>query len=211
MTPSDSGGPRIGGTIGGDLQPCWLCGRSVAARALFCHACGAVQAPRALDHFARLGLERRFDVDPEQLARQRNGLARALEPQRFATRGVRQQTLARQQADALTAAFEALRDPVRRARYLLDLAGEPVPDDCADDAEVAGLAAALAGAADCGAVDRVGADAVNRIASGIKDLATAFREHDTARAARIVARLEALESLAAEARARRPSLKPAPP
>lgn len=212
MTRSDSGGdhrgPRISAIIDGDLQPCWLCGRSVAARALFCHACGAVQPPRAIDHFARLGMERRFDIDLEMLAKQRAGLSRALDPARFTARGARQQALARQQAEALDAAYAILHDPVSRARYLLELeGGTPVTLDTADP-ETTALRAELAAATDAVAIDRLGAEVTRRIAAGIRDLATAFRGGATELATATLSRVEALESIAAEARAKRADLTP---
>lgn len=213
MTESDSGGeprgPRIAGTIEGALQTCWSCGRSVTSRAFFCHSCGAVQPPRPVDHFGRLGLERRFDLDLDHLARQHTGLGRALDPERFSLRGARQQTMARQQAHALDAAYEVLRDPVRRARYLLDLIGEPAAEALADP-QAEELAAELAAAADGPAVDRIGADIANRTARCITDIAAAFRSGDTPEAAQALTRLEALERLAAAARDRRAALKPGP-
>lgn len=221
MTTSDSGPPRfpkgeapkgIAGTIDGDLEPCWLCGRSVAARAMFCHSCGAVQAPRPLDHFTRLGLERRFDIEPEALARQHAGFSRAMDPERFAARGARQQANARAQADALGEAHETLRDPVRRARYLLELLDAPpvtVPPE--EDDEVTDLAQRLDGAADVAAVDRLAQDIGQRVESCIKYLAIAFRNGQTDNAARILARLERLEALAAESRTRRSGLAPKSP
>lgn len=221
MTTSDSGIPPgkrgIAGTIDGDLEPCWLCGRSVAARALFCHACGAVLPPRALDPFTRLGLERRFDLDLEVLGRQFAGFSRALDPDRFAARGARQQANARAQADALEEAFETLRDPVRRARALLALMDvDPLPPPETPDEEVADLAAQLAAAEDAVAVDRLGNAVTQRIEACIKYLAPALRnaQADPSRsegAVRILARLEQLEALAQEARDRRAALAPRAP
>lgn len=215
MTSSDTGSPPppkgapakgISGAIAGDLAPCLVCGRSVVARALFCHSCGAVQPPRAVDHFTRLGLERRFDIDLEQLSRQYTGFSRALAPERFAARGAGQQANARAQAEALSAAFETLHDPVRRARYLLNLTGAPAADAGQDDEEVAALSARLSAAPDVAAVDRLAADLGQRIEACIKYLAIAFRNGQTDNAARLLARLERLEALCAEARARRAGL-----
>ncbi|MBK4718168.1 molecular chaperone DnaJ [Azospirillum sp. YIM DDC1] len=213
MTTSDSGPPRfpkgkasmgIAGAIDGDLEPCWLCGHSVAARAMFCHSCGAVQAPRPLDHFTRLGLERRFDIEPEALARQHAGFSRAMDPERFAARGARQQANARAQADALGDAYETLRDPVRRARYLLDQMNAPTAVlSVEEDEEVAALADRLDGTPDVTAVDRLAQDIGQRVESCIKYLAIAFRNGQTDNAARILARLERLEALAVECRTRR--------
>ncbi|WP_448205788.1 molecular chaperone DnaJ [Azospirillum sp. sgz302134] len=215
MTTSDSG-PRfpmgIAGAIDGDLEPCWLCGGSVTARALFCHSCGAVQPPRPVDHFTRLGLERRFDIEPEAVKRQHAGFSRALDPQRFTARGARQKANARAQLEALDEAFETLRDPVRRARYLLDLLGEPPAGGMAeDDGEVAALTGQLEAAQDAPAIDRLAADLGQRVESCIKYLAIAFRNGQTNNAARILARLERLEALCADARARRAGLSPTAP
>ncbi|MCW2236210.1 Fe-S protein assembly co-chaperone HscB [Azospirillum canadense] len=227
MTTSDSGPPRfptgsgpmgIAGAIDGDLEPCWQCGRSVAARAFFCHSCGAVQPPRPLDHFTRLGLEARFDIDLETLARQHAGFSRSLDPDRFAARGARQQANARAQSDALTEACETLRDPVRRARYLLALTGavpppglEDADDAVAEDEEVAALARQLDTAQDVAAVDRLATEVGQRIESCIKYLAIAFRNGQTDNAVRILARLERLEALCADARGRRAGLAPKTP
>ncbi len=214
MTTSESGPPAapkgIAGSIDGDMEPCWLCGRSVAARALFCHSCGAVQAPRPLDHFARLGLERRFDIELEVLNRQHAGFSRALDPERFAARGARQQGNARAQLDALAEAHETLRDPVSRARYLLGLLGVPT-QEAEEDEEVAALSGQLAAAPDVAAIDRLAADLGQRIESCIKYLAIAFRNGQTDNAARLLARLERLEALCAASRARRVELAPKTP
>ncbi|PWC54625.1 molecular chaperone DnaJ [Azospirillum sp. TSO22-1] len=205
MSQSDNGnGPRIAGTIAGDMQPCWLCGRSVSARALFCHGCGAVLPPRELDHFARLNLECRFDIDLEQLGRQHTGLTKALDPERFVARGARQQAHARAQAEAMTAAYEVLRDPVRRARYLLEMLGiERVAASPADDPDAMDLRGDLAAAPDAAAVDRVALDVVHRIEACIRDLSIAFRTGLTGNAARVLARLEDLDAIAEAARERR--------
>lgn len=223
MTTSDSGTPPdrprgkppakgIAGTIDGDLEPCWLCGRSVTARALFCHGCGAVLPPRPLDPFARLGLERRFDIDPEQLTRQYAGFGRSLDPERFTARGSRQQANARAQADALDDAYEMLRDPVRRARCLLSLMGaDPLPPPDLQDEEVAALATQLAASGDAATVDRLAQEIAQRIETCIRYLGPALRHVQSAPAkadgaVRILARLDQLETLAAEARSRRSAL-----
>ncbi|ALG70989.1 molecular chaperone DnaJ [Azospirillum thiophilum] len=215
MTSSKSGPPGssggISGSIAGDLEPCGACGRSVAPRALFCHACGAAQPPRPLDPFTRLGLERRFDIDLDQLAKQHAGFSRAMDPERFAARGPRQQANAKAQADALHDAYEVLRDPIRRAHALLALlGGTPVTDD--EDEEIADLAARLARADDAPELDRIGLDLGQRVEACIKYLPPAFRKaqgtgsadgNALEGAARILARLERLEAMAADARARR--------
>ncbi|MCW2247018.1 molecular chaperone HscB [Azospirillum fermentarium] len=211
--PSGGNGPHphgIAGAIDGGLQPCWQCGQDVGARALFCHGCGAVLPPRALDPFTRLGVEQHFDLDLAVLGRQLAGFTRALDPARFAARGPRQQANARAQAEAMAQAHATLHDPLQRARTLLRRAGvDLLPADPARDPDTASLAASLAsgGAA---AVDQVAAEAARLTEEGIRALADAFRHGRTGAAARLLARLEALEAVTAAALARRSGSAPPP-
>jgi len=219
MTRSTSGPP--GSTPGvppgagaDDLEPCALCGNPVAPRALFCHACGAIQPPRPLDPFTRLGLERRFDLDPAQLARQFAGLGRALAPDRFDARSPQEQANAKAQGHALADAHATLRDPIRRARALLDLL-KPGPIAVAADPDddtralAVSLAVALATNGDNeAAVGRIALDLDQRIEACLKYLTPAIRkaQEDASKAdaaLRMLARLERLTRLAAEAKARR--------
>ncbi|MBY6262136.1 molecular chaperone DnaJ [Azospirillum sp. 412522] len=229
MTSSKSGPPGnsssgISGAIAGDLEACGTCGRSVAPRALFCHACGAAQPPRPLDPFTRLGLERRFDIDLDQLSKQHAGFTRAMDPERFAARGPRQQANAKAQVEALSDAYEVLRDPIRRAHALLSLlGGAPAMDGEGGDGdeEIADLVTRLARAVDAQELDRIGLDLNQRVETCIRYLAPAFRKAQSASgpdsppafdgAARILARLERLEALATEVRDRRAGLTPPRP
>lgn len=206
-----SGKGRIGGgpgTVAGDLAPCWLCSHSVSPRALFCHNCGTVQPPRSIDPFTRLGLPIRFDLDPAALERQFAGFRRTLAPERFESKGPREKSNARAQLDTFKHAYDTLHDPIRRARFLLDIAhgagaGQPPPAD----PELDGMEAALAGAGDTAELDRVANQARRGMERCIHDLSSAFRADDLEAAARIVHRLERLEALAGAARQRRPGLR----
>lgn len=100
---------------------CWFCQKQLSPRALFCNHCGAIQPVRDLDHFARLGMERRVDLDQTTLDRHYAGMQKTLDPDRFAIRTATERTHAARQLAALTEAYEALRDPVRRGRYWLTL------------------------------------------------------------------------------------------
>lgn len=200
--PDSTLGAAAKGTIDGDMVSCWLCRHAVSVRALFCHKCGAVQPPRELDHFTRLGVERRFDVDLALLDRQYNGFRRTLAPERFVAKGARERENAERQAAALTRAYDTLKEPVGRARHLLQLGG--IADaQGGDDPDLAEMAASLAGGADPGAIDRVANQAGQAIESGIRALSAAFRAGDLFEAARRMVRLERLEHLAAAARRHR--------
>ena len=104
---------------------CWSCG-AAPGDSPFCAACGAVQPPGPADHFARLGLPRGWEVDPDRLEKRYFALQRALHPDRFAGRSERERALSARQSAALNEAWSVLGDPLRRAEYLLALAGVAV-------------------------------------------------------------------------------------
>src|SRR5262247_1291884 len=105
------------------LTSCWSCKGPVAGQALFCHTCGAIQPPGQVDRFRRLGVEPDFDLDLDAIEKRYLGFQRAIHPDRFATKPARERALAEQQAVALNEAYETLKDPLRRAAYLLSLKG----------------------------------------------------------------------------------------
>lgn len=91
---------------------------------LFCETCHAVQPPGHIDHFARFGLHKNFDVDVDGLERTYFELQRHLHPDRFAKKTPKEKSLSQQQAVTLNEAFETLKDPLLRADYLLKVLGE---------------------------------------------------------------------------------------
>lgn len=197
---------------------CWSCGEPVAARAMFCHACGRLQPPRidakgGDDAFARLGLPRRFDVDPVAIDRQHAGFSQRLAAERFLDRRVEEQRHAARHRAALDEARAVLADPWQRALHLLALAGEKVPGSAAD-AGVRDLspAASLARAtlAEAARPDEVEPliDALDeRLDDLFADLTAAFRAGDLAEAADLAAEIDRQRSLMAEARLRRSELR----
>jgi molecular chaperone HscB len=113
---------------------CWSCHE--AANGLVCGKCGAVQAPRAgADKFALLGLTRGYAVDGEALERRFRELSRRLHPDRFAKAGAKERMLSLQASTALNDAYRVLRDPVKRAEYLLELAGARIGENDPVDPE----------------------------------------------------------------------------
>ncbi|MBI3446045.1 MAG: Fe-S protein assembly co-chaperone HscB, partial [Magnetospirillum sp.] len=108
------------------IVPCWSCKGPVASRALFCSVCGAVQGPGAIDHYTRLGMQPAFDLDLDLLERQYFGFQRRLHPDRFAYKSGKEKALSQSQATSLNEAYETLKDPLKRAAYLLGLLGHPV-------------------------------------------------------------------------------------
>ena len=102
---------------------CWSCEKAAGAE-LFCAQCGAVQPPdAAATHFQVLGVPGAFDVDLPALELRYKDLTKQLHPDRFARADPRARRASLQRSVQLNQAWKTLRDPVRRAEYLLSLAG----------------------------------------------------------------------------------------
>jgi molecular chaperone HscB len=78
-------------------------------------------------HFALFDLKPRFDLDEQQLASRYRELARATHPDRFADAPAEDQRRAVERSANLNEAYQTLREPARRARYLLSLDGGELP------------------------------------------------------------------------------------
>lgn len=87
-----------------------------------------VDAGIGSDHFAVLGLRRAFHIDPVLLSERHLALSRELHPDRFAQRSPRERLLSLQRTTAINDAYRTLRDPIRRAEYILRLAGLSAED-----------------------------------------------------------------------------------
>ncbi|MGI4815420.1 MAG: Fe-S protein assembly co-chaperone HscB [Janthinobacterium lividum] len=75
------------------------------------------------DHFALFGLARAFDVDPQALETAYRAVQARVHPDRFASAGDAQKRIAMQWAARVNEAYRVLREPLRRAVYLLQLRG----------------------------------------------------------------------------------------
>src|SRR5690606_36984756 len=78
-------------------------------------------------HFALFDLQPSFDIDLERLAARYRELARETHPDRFADASAAEQRQALGRAAQLNDAYQTLKSPSRRARYLLGLRGADLP------------------------------------------------------------------------------------
>lgn len=79
-----------------------------------------------MDHFELFGLPRRVDVDVSALERRFRELSLELHPDRLVGADARERRLAAEKTASLNEGVKILRDPVRRAFYLLKLKGVDV-------------------------------------------------------------------------------------
>lgn len=194
---------------GKGVGACWSCHGPVGRVALFCHVCGALQPPGQADHFRRLGLPATFDLEPAELQKHYLAFQQRLHPDRFARKGAKERSLAEQHTVSLNEAYEALKDPLRRGAYLLQLAGRSAPTEEArtiDDPELLmetlERREALSEAASLDAVATLAGQAAKDEVQVLAELKAAFATDDLDEATRALTRLRYLRKFAEEARAR---------
>ena len=192
---------------------CWSCKGPVLAAEPFCPTCKAVQPPGQADHFARLGMDIGFDVDVDHLDRRYFDLQRLLHPDRFAARTSRERALSQQQATSLNQAYETLKDPLKRADYLVHLMGrEVLPEGCdmINDPvvlmEAMELRERLAETESPEEVGAIADEARRDIDTCITELSEAFADEALETACRLTTRLKYLTKLVNETRSRRAQL-----
>jgi len=88
-----------------------------------------MQAAAGINYFELFGLPATFEVDLEDLSLRYRDLQRAVHPDRFANSTEQEKRLAVQQAALINEAFQALKSPLPRARYLLELQGVTLDDN----------------------------------------------------------------------------------
>ncbi len=88
-----------------------------------------MSAELSQNYFELFGLPVGFDIDTELLAERYRELQRTVHPDRFANASERDRRLSMQRATQINEAFHALKQPLARARYLLELYGVNVDDE----------------------------------------------------------------------------------
>ncbi|MDU3075476.1 MAG: co-chaperone HscB, partial [Mixta calida] len=76
-----------------------------------------------MDYFTLFGLPQSFEIDAAQLTARFQELQRQFHPDRFASQPERERLQALQQAATINQGYQALRQPLPRAEYLLSLHG----------------------------------------------------------------------------------------
>lgn len=75
------------------------------------------------NHFELFGLPVNFDIDTQQLSERYRDLQRTVHPDRFANASDRERRLSVEKAAQINEAFQILKSPLNRARYILQLRG----------------------------------------------------------------------------------------
>ena len=110
---------------------CWQCGQP-AGDSLFCPSCNTLQPPPQ-DYYALLGLERKLNLSPDDLQRRFYELSRQLHPDRFMRKSEQERQYSLDASSVLNDAYRALKDPVKRAHYVLAQEGFDVGEQRGKD------------------------------------------------------------------------------
>ena len=81
------------------------------------------------NHFQLFGLAQSYQIDTAQLDQQYRALQALVHPDKSAHLPDAEQRLAMQRATLVNEAYQALRNPLRRARYLLSLHGVDIQEE----------------------------------------------------------------------------------
>ncbi len=172
------------------------------------------------NYFELFGLPVGYTLDPAALAGRYRELQRVVHPDRFASAPEQERRLALQRATLVNEAFETLRDPLRRAQYLLTLHGLDSTQETAttrdaeflmEQMELREALASAAEAEDPGArLDELMRDIRKMIDAQVAQLAVLFEEAtpeslEVAREA--VSKMQFLNKLYNEAEAREAELE----
>ena len=80
------------------------------------------------DHFLTFGIDRTFNVDRERLEKRFHELQSASHPDRHVAAETERREQALAESSDINAAYRALRDPISRAKHLVELYGFPISD-----------------------------------------------------------------------------------
>lgn len=93
---------------------------------IVCQGCRTLYPlPQSADFFDLLSIPPAFDLDGASLSRAYRSIARMVHPDKFGGESVEARNLSTRLAAQVNEAFATLRDPVKRAAYMLELAGGP--------------------------------------------------------------------------------------
>jgi len=96
---------------------CWQC-EHPAEHNLFCTFCNSLQRPQT-DYYAFFGLPHKLRLDSADLQKRFYQLSKLLHPDRYTRRPQREKDYSLEATAILNDGYRVLRDPVRRAEYVL--------------------------------------------------------------------------------------------
>lgn len=156
------------------------------------------------NHFEIFGLQPAYEIDSAALTARYRELQREIHPDKFAASPAREQMLAMQYAAQVNEAHTTLRDPVKRAIYLLQLAGVKLqPEQTTADAQFLmqqmELRERLEDVRDLAALDALREEVEQLFAAGQRQFADSYRRQNLDVAQSSLLKLQFLSKLQRQA------------
>jgi molecular chaperone HscB len=112
-------------------RTCWNCSQSIDT-SLFCPNCKSLQPPPS-DYYTLLGLDRKLKLNAAELQQRFYELSRQLHPDRFMRKPEAERQHSLDASSILNDAYRALKDPVKRAQYVLNQEGLEIGEQRSKD------------------------------------------------------------------------------
>ncbi|KAI9323632.1 hypothetical protein BX666DRAFT_1847513 [Dichotomocladium elegans] len=188
-----------------NVQPhCWKCGKvHPSASPVLCSDCQTIQpVSPSVDYYDLLleGQERGFDVDPKALRLKFLTLQQKAHPDSYSQASKQEHGFAQMQSSTLNKAYNTLKDPLARAKYLLEHEGVEVGEsDSLDDPallmEVMEIREELDEASTEEEVQQVKQINDEKYAETVRKLSNAFAKNDLSLAKKYMVQLQYWESI----------------
>ncbi|VDK43342.1 unnamed protein product [Anisakis simplex] len=106
-------------------RDCWKCEKALSClkQKFFCPSCSAIQ-PLQENFFDYLGVRASFDVDTSLIKKHFLQLQSQIHPDKFTRCSMKEKEISEFCSSYLNDAYQTLTEPLRRAKYLLELKGQ---------------------------------------------------------------------------------------
>ncbi|KAK1404641.1 Iron-sulfur cluster co-chaperone protein HscB, mitochondrial [Heracleum sosnowskyi] len=179
------------------LSNCWNC-TAVASGItpfLFCQSCRAVQpVDHSIDYFHIFSLEKKFDIDDENLERKYKDWQKKLHPDLVHSKSKEEREYAAEQSARVIDAYRTLTDALARAMYIMRLAGVEVDEEQTVSesellSEIMEIREAVEEAADPQALNEIKAEMQQKLRVWGESFAKAFQNKDYEEAQKSIQRM----------------------
>lgn len=188
---------------------CWSCHDKIGED-LICEICGKLQPLCEKNPFDCLSLEVSFRVDKDTLEKNYLSSQRQLHPDRFANASKTERVYAAQHSAALNAAYDCLKDPIKRAQALLKVhqhKSANIEDQTLQDhqllMQVIELREQLADVLTEEDIQALRESIEDKLSTSLNNITSAFDAHDLDQAAACLNQLRYFSKLKAEAKNKR--------
>ena len=82
-----------------------------------------------MDYFEIFGIENKFAIDLDKLTLRYQAIQKSVHPDKFAHASAQEQALAVKKSTLVNDAFQTLKNPLKRAEYMLTLRGVDMPNE----------------------------------------------------------------------------------